>query len=127
VNPCETVVCRGRGDDCICRPKTAVDILKALEKSRHRARAYGDVLADGDVARPQSARDHLEFLARLRVFDQQKVLGQPLAEAAMDFSDGVDLDSTAFDAAGVDPFLHGNMRRGLPLEIASLPSLLYPC
>jgi hypothetical protein len=63
------------------RPRPVVDILKALEKSRHCARAYADVLAHRHVARPQSARDHLQFLARLQVFDQPQVLGRQLAEA----------------------------------------------
>ena len=74
--------------------------------------------ADRDIAVAQCAGDDLDLFFGRRIFDPQQIVGQRLAEAAMDFRDGVRGDGAAFEAAGVDPALDVDMRLGFELEIA---------
>ena len=49
---------------------------------------------------------------------QQQIVGQRLAEAAVDLCDRVGSDAAAFEASGVDPALDVDMRFGFQLEVA---------
>ena len=70
-------------------PSLRVDLFEAFQEARHGGRADGDVPADRDIAVAQFAGDDLDLFFGRRVFDPQQIVGQQLAEAAVDFRDGV--------------------------------------
>jgi len=100
--------------------EAAVDLFKPPQEARHGAGADGDVVADRNVAVAKLSGNHPDFLLGGRVLDPQEFGGQALAEAAVNFADGVRGDGATLEAAVVDPLLDCDMRPGFELEVALL-------
>lgn len=92
--------------------------MHTFEKSRYRSRADGNVPPNFNVARPQLARHDRYFFARLRVFDEEKLRRQQLAEAAMQLDNGRGRGWLFRHAVLVDPFLDRDMRFGFELKVS---------
>ena len=89
-----------------------------MQEARYSGRADGDVFADRDITMAQFAGEHLDAFLRRRVHDPQQVVGQQFAESTMDFTKGIGVDGAAFETAGIDPLLDGDMRFCFLLEVA---------
>ena len=76
------------------------------------------MLPHPDIPVPQLSRNHSEALAAVGVLHPQKILRQPLAEAAMNFPDRILRYCAPRHASRIDPFLNRDMRFGFELQVA---------
>ena len=110
---------RGGGrDDGVGLAELAVDFFEAFQESGQCRGADRDVPSHRDIAVAQCAGDDLDLFFCSRVLDPEQIVGQRLAEAAVDVRDCVGSDAAAFEASGVDPALDVDMRFGFQLEVA---------
>jgi len=73
--------------------------------------------ADLDIMMPQPAGHDAQLLFRRGALDNQQILGQELAKAAVDFEEGADACRPSSQSALIDPFLHRDMRRSFESDI----------
>ena len=71
-----------------------------------------------DIAVAHLPGSYTDAFLCLRVFDQQQLFGEQLAKAAMDFADAFGRDGAALQTSIINPFLNGDMRFRLKLEVA---------
>ena len=120
VNPGKAVMRCCCCNDGIHLAGFSVGFLEALHEAGHGARADGDMLANLDVVFPEFTGYHLDALAILESFHPQKVFGQHFAKAPMRFLQSLARGGSAIEAAGIDPFLRGDVRPGFQLQITLL-------
>ena len=88
---------RGGGrNDGVGLAELAVDLFEAFQESGQCRGADGDVPSHRDIAVAQCAGDDLDLFFCGRVLDPEQIVGQRLAEAAVDVCDCVGSDAAAF-------------------------------
>ena len=92
VNPQQAVMRGGGRNDGVRLAELAVDLFEAFQEARQCGGADGDVPSHRDIAVAQCARDDLDLFFCGRVLDPEQIVGQRLAEAAVDVCDRVGSD-----------------------------------
>ena len=83
------MVGRRCGNDRFGLADAPVSLLEALQEAGQGAGAHGDVTADLDISLAQLARHYAVTFFGGWVFDPEKILGEQLAEAPMNFADSL--------------------------------------
>lgn len=109
----------GAGEDGFGLAKIPVDVGEAVEESRERAGANGNMRPDLDIAPAQlTGHKSYSFLGR-QVLDPKEIIRQQLAKATMDFANAFTRQgAAALKPAIVDPSLNADMCFGFELQIA---------
>jgi hypothetical protein len=103
---------------------SVVHLLKARQEARQGSGTDSHMASHLDVAPSQFTGHDTKPFFRRRLFHPQKIVGQQIAKAAVDFAEAVRRECTAtFEATAVDPFLDDDVSLGFELQI-SLASIL---